>query len=415
MTKTLSTETPPTDSLYLHASTFSQVHTPNYGVPSLVLTRGQGCTVWDTDGHAYLDAAAGIAVCTLGHAHPALVTALTQQAQQLWHVSNIFTTPPTLELARALGQASHLPEAKVFFCNSGAEANEASIKLARKYGRIHKGITQPEVIVFGHGFHGRTLGALAATPKEAYQAPFAPMVAGFAVAELNNLASVQALTNANTVAVLVEPLQGEGGILPTCPVFLKDLRAWCDANGLLLMFDEVQCGIGRCGEVFAYHGLGVQPDVVSLAKGLGGGFPIGAMVATGAVASVLQPGDHGTTYGGNPLACAVALAVLQQVQTPEFLAHVQSVGQQLRTGLEALQHRHPHLIANVRGRGLMLGVELRPEAVTVASVVAKARDEQRLLVLSAGSHVLRLVPPLILTPTEAEAIVHKLDAVFSAV
>jgi predicted acetylornithine/succinylornithine family transaminase len=393
-------------------TTFNAVHTPNYGTPSLVLTHGRGSTVYAADETAYLDAAAGIAVCTLGHANPLLIEAITQQAHKLWHVSNLFTTPPTLELAHKLGEASQLPEAKVFFCNSGAEANEASIKLARKYGQTHKHITQPEIIVFEHGFHGRTLGALAATAKPTYQTPFTPMVSGFKVAKLNDISSVQALVSASTVAILIEPLQGEGGIHPASPEFLSELRQLCDAHQLLLMMDEVQCGIARTGHLFAYQGLGVQPDIVSLAKGLGGGFPIGAMIAKGAVASTFAPGDHGTTYGGNPLACAVALTVLTTVMAPSFLNHVCEVGAYLTAELQALQSNFPSLIQEVRGNGLMLGLQLNPDTIAVSHVVQQAREKHQLLLLSAGTNVLRLVPPLTLTHHEASEIVQRLTALF---
>jgi len=367
---------------------------------------GQGARVVDTEGKTYLDFVAGIAVTVLGHNHPALTAAIRAQAARLLHVSNLYYVPQQAELARWL--VEHSAFARAFFCNSGAEANEAAIKLARKYGRSQRD-GRFEIIVAEHSFHGRTLGSLAATAQPKYQHAFEPLPAGFHAVPFNDLQALEGAITDATCAVMLEPIQGEGGIHPASPDYLRGVRKVCDARGVLLILDEVQTGIGRTGRLFAYEHYGVVPDVITLAKGLGGGVPIGAMLARAHVADTLVPGDHGATFGGNPLACAAALAVVTTLEADGLLERAATVGTYLMKKLQELARRHP-LIREVRGRGLMLAVELGTEA---APVVDTCR-QRGLLVNAVTPTALRLVPPLIITQADVDEAVDILDAALAA-
>ncbi len=377
---------------------------PTYRRAPVAFSHGEGVWLIDLEGRRYLDFIGGIAVSVLGHAHPTLVRAIQDQAARMLHVSNLFHIAEQAQLAKWLVEHSALDRA--FFCNSGAEANEAAIKLARKWGK-QDGRDRFEIIVADHSFHGRTMGTLAATMQPKYQQPFTPLTPGFVSVPFNDLDALPSATTDRTVAVMLEPMQGEGGILPAHPEYLKSVREWCDARGLVLILDEVQTGIGRTGTLFAYEQYGIEPDVLTLAKGLGGGVPIGALLVKEKVA-VLGPGDHGSTFGGNPLACAAALAVLQAVWDERLPEHAAAMGARLANGLKALADRG--LARAVRGRGLLLAVELNGEA---GPVVDRCR-EAGLLVNAVQPTVLRLAPPLIVTPAEIDQALAILDRVLSA-
>jgi len=362
----------------------------NYARAPVRFARGAGCSLWDEDGIEYLDLVAGIAVCSIGHAHPRLVAAVQEQAATLMHTSNLFEVPLQESLAARLAP----PGGAVFFCNSGAEAVEAAIKLARKRR------TGGSIVVAQGAFHGRTYGALSATPQEAKQAPFAPLVPGFRPVHASALA---AAVDGGTAAVLVEPIQGESGVHPLDPQILRAVRAACDEHGALLILDEVQTGIGRTGSLYAFEQMGVRPDAWTLAKGLGGGVPIGALVVQAEHSEILVPGDHGTTFGGNPLSCAAAHAVLDVVDDPGFLDAVHRIGERLREGLRELPH-----VTDVRGRGLMTGFDL--EGVSAPALVTRALSEQRLVVNATGPATIRLVPPLIITEAEVDDALGRLGA-----
>lgn len=337
---------------------------------TLFLKRGEGAYVWDDLNKRYLDFVSGLAVNSLGHCHPAVVKALSWQAAQLMHCSNLYYSEPQIRLAEQL--VAHSCADKVFFCNSGAEANEAAIKLARKYGKAKRGSGAHEIITANHSFHGRTLAAITATAQPKYHQGFEPLVAGFRYAEFNNLDSFAALINENTCAILVEPVQGEGGVYPAVSEFLKGLRKLCDEANLLLMFDEVQCGMGRTGRLFAYEHYGVLPDVYTLAKALGGGLPIGLMGAKGEAADILQPGDHASTFGGNPVVCGAASAVLQVLLEEGFLARVAKLGNYFMAKLREIDCP---CVVEVRGLGLIIGLEIKGDGAKVA----KLCQEQGLL------------------------------------
>ena len=349
----------------------------------MALVRGEGCRVWDEAGREYLDFMSGIAVCNTGHCHPAVVRAIREQAGRLMHVSNLFVNEWQPRLAEKISGISL--GGKVFFCNSGAEANECLFKLARKWGSAEG---RYEIVTMRNSFHGRTLATMTATGQTKYQKGFEPLVPGFAYADFNDLDSVRAAVTDRTVAVLVEAVQGEGGILPATEAFMTGLRALCDERRLLMLCDEVQCGIGRTGKWFGWQHYPVKPDAFSMAKGLGGGFPIGAATATPALSDVLQPGNHASTFGGTPLACAASYAALSAIEDEGLLANAEARGVQLRAGLRALVERHGG-IQDVRGLGLMVGLELDGEAAPVA---AKLR-EAGLLCIPTGQSVLRCVPP----------------------
>lgn len=366
-----------------------------YAQPDFVLARGAGCRVWDEEGRGYLDFTAGIAVNALGHG-AAVVTEAIQGALALGliHTSNLFHTRPAMDLAELL--VSHGFPGKVFFCNSGAEANEAALKFSRRWAGQGGDPAKHEVLAFRGAFHGRLFGTLAITDRESYQAPFRPLMPGVRFAEVGDVAGVEALLATGRIAaVFIEPIQGEGGVLPVPSDFLRALRSLCDRYDALLVFDEIQCGLGRTGKMFAFQHAGVTPDLLTMAKPLAGGLPMGAVIATDRVADAMVPGDHGTTFGGGPLVAAAALAVVRTVSQPDFLARVRAASQHLVAGLEAIRSRVGSVSA-VRGVGLMQGLLLEGPA---APVVSRAR-ERGLLVVSAGPNVVRLVPPLIITNEE---------------
>ena len=373
---------------------------PVYRPRGIVLDHGLGSRLWDRDGREYVDFGAGIAVNALGHAHPALVAALTAQAGKLWHTSNVFVSEPPLRLAQALVDAAGFAD-QAFFCNSGAEANEAAIKLARQWATARGRAPERRVILsFRGSFHGRTLAAVTATAQPKYHAGFEPLPAGFRYSDFNDLAAAEAAMAAGDVcAVLVEPVQGEGGVTPASETFLRGLRTLCDRHEALLILDEIQCGMGRTGKLFACDGYGVRPDVVTLAKALGGGFPIGAMLVGARAANALQFGQHGTTFGGNPLATAVAGAALRELSSPALLANVERQSQALREGLAALDVEFG-VFSEVRGRGLMLGAQLRPQLAGQTGAMVDRGIEHGLLMLQAGPDVLRFVPALNITDAD---------------
>ena len=361
-------------------------------------TSGQGSWLFDDEGNRYLDFIAGIATNSLGHGHPALVGAIKEQADKLIHCSNLYEVPIQAEVAQLLTNATDFD--KVFFCNSGTESVEAAIKLARKHAKTHHGPEKYEVLTFSKSFHGRTYGGLSATGQPALKEGFGPMLDGFAFAPYGDLEAAKSLVGPQTAAILVEPIQGEGGVNVPPEGFLKGLRDLCDEHGALLIFDEVQTGAGRTGHLYAYQGAGVVPDVLTSAKGLGGGFPVGAMMTKEEYAA-LGPGNHGSTFGGNPLAMAAVRAVLGVVNEPEFLEEVRVKGNILRNALEKLTEKVPG--AEVRGEGLLIGVELGPE---VAPKVFQRCLEKGLLVNLIGGSVIRIAPPLTVSRTEIR---HALD------
>ena len=377
---------------------------PTYARADVTFERGDGCWLTATTGERYLDFGAGIAVVSLGHSHPHLVQTLIEQGDKLWHTSNLFQMPLGERLARRLADATFAD--LVFFTNSGAEANEAAIKMARKYHAVSGHPERFHILTFEGAFHGRTLATLAAGGQAKYLEGFGPKVEGFDQIALTTLADVEAALGPEAAAILIEPIQGEGGVRVIERAFLKGLREICDRRGLLLIFDEVQCGMGRTGKLFAYELCGVEPDILTSAKGLGGGFPIGACLAKAEAAKGLTVGTHGTTFGGNPLAMAVANAVLDVMLAPGFLDHVAAMGRLARQRLAELQDAHPRVVADVRGEGLMLGLKLK---LPPAEFAAFARG-QHLLSIPAGDNVLRLLPPLIVSEAELGEALHRLDA-----
>lgn len=369
-----------------------------YGDRTTTLIKGDGPYVWDADGKRYLDALCGIAVSGLGHNHPAVTNAITEQAQTLLHVSNLYNIAPQQTLGQTLVDASAMD--KVFFSNSGAEANEAAIKIARKFGQ-DRGITKPEIITAQNSFHGRTMATLSATGNVKVKAGFEPLLEGFVHVPYNDIQAVASAGTAKTVAVMVEPIQGEGGICIPAPDYLAKLRELCDERGWLLILDEIQTGNGRTGKLFAYQHTGILPDVVTTAKGLGNGVPIGACLARGAAAEVFQPGNHGSTFGGNPLACAAAIAVMETLQSPGFMTRISELADYTLSSLkEALQNNHR--VADVRGSGLLMGIELTQDC---SELVEKAK-ERGLLINVTASNTIRLLPPFILTNEQADEIVN---------
>ena len=384
-----------------------------YQPRELVLDHGKGARVWDTQGRDYIDFGAGIAVNALGHQDPDLLAALTTQAQKLWHASNVFYTEPPLRLAEELVNASGFAE-RVFLCNSGAEANEAAIKLVRKWAAAQGRPPERRVIVtFRGSFHGRTLATVTATAQPKYQEGYEPLPGGFRYLDFNDAPALEAAFAAGDIAaVMLEPVQGEGGVLPAAPGFITRVRELCDAHDALLVLDEIQCGMGRTGTLFAHVQDQVQPDIVTLAKALGCGFPIGAMLAGSKVAQVMQYGAHGTTFGGNPMAAAVARVALAKLASPAVLANVQRQAQALRDGLAAI-NRALDLFAEVRGRGLMIGAVLAERCKGKAGSILDHAAAQGLLLLQAGPDVLRFVPPLTISDTELAEGLARLHAALS--
>jgi acetylornithine/N-succinyldiaminopimelate aminotransferase len=374
-----------------------------YARAPFVLERGQGSWVYDSEGNAYLDCVAGIAVNALGHAHPDLVAALTRQAGLLWHVSNLYHTAPQARLAQKLCESSFAD--RVFFCNSGAEANEGAFKFARKWAVENHGVDKHAIVAFTGAFHGRTFAALAATPRETYQAPFRPLVPGVRIAPFNDLDGTAEAMGDDVCAVIVEPVQGEGGVHPAEPGFLQGLRELCDRHEALLIFDEVQCGLGRTGKLWAYQEYGVTPDLLTTAKPLAGGLPMGAVLMTEAVADGIHPGDHGSTFAASPLVASVAEVVLDRIREPAFLAEVTAKGAYLKEQLEEINSPH---ILRVRGKGLMIGADLDLSA----SEVVSAGYRKGLLLVNAGLETLRLVPPLIITWEEIDLLIERLRGIF---
>ncbi|RST16423.1 acetylornithine transaminase [Streptomyces sp. WAC05374] len=373
----------------------------NYGTPRLPLVRGEGARVWDADGTEYLDFVGGIAVNALGHAHPAVVEAVSRQVASLGHVSNLFVAEPPVALAERLLQLFGRP-GRVFFCNSGAEANEAAFKIGRLTGRTH-------MVATTGGFHGRTMGALALTGQPGKQEPFLPLPGDVTHVPYGDAEALRAAVTENTALVVIEPIQGENGVVVPPPGYLKAAREITRATGTLLVLDEVQTGIGRCGHWFEHQAHGVDPDIVTLAKGLGGGLPIGATVAFGAAADLLGPGHHGTTFGGNPVACAAGLAVLDTLAAGSALDEVKRLGEKLREGIDALNHP---LVSHVRGAGLLLGIVLTEP---LAPQVQQAAQDAGLLVNAPAPDVVRLMPPLIIGDGEADAFLRALPGVLSSV
>ncbi len=371
-----------------------------YARAPFVLQRGEGVYLYDDAGKRYLDFGAGISVNALGHADPEVIAAVCDQIATLSHVSNLYHSAPQADLAEMLAQSSFAD--KVYFCNSGTEAVEAAIKFSRKAARENYGPGKTGIVAFHGAFHGRTMGALALTAREKYQAAFRPLMPEVSFAPFNDSAAAERLIGPQTCAVFVEPVQGEGGIYPATREFLHNLRALCNRFGAALVFDEIQCGMGRTGTLWAYEQTGVAPDMMTVAKALGGGLPIGATLLTDAIAATLAPGDHGSTFAGGPVLCRAAQVVLGRVSDPKMLAHVCAMGDHLVARLRALASP---LIQDVRGRGLMVGVELdRP----VARLIARGH-ERGLLLLNAGPNILRLLPPLIIEPSHIDELVETLD------
>lgn len=387
--------------------TFDQVMVPNYAPSDIVPVRGFGARLWDQQGREYLDFACGIAVTGLGHCHPKLVAALAEQAGKLWHVSNVMTNEPALRLGERLTQLSFA--SKVFFANSGTEANEAAFKLARKHAALKSGSRRQQIISFYNAFHGRSLFAVSVGGQEKYTQGFEPLPGGITHLPFNDIAALRSAISDKTCAVVLELVQGEGGVTPATPEFVRAARELCTRHRALLIYDEVQTGNGRSGSYFAYEQFGVVPDVLTTAKGLGGGFPVAAMLTTDAIAASLAVGTHGSTYGGNPLATAVALAAVEEICRPETLANVRERGQQLREGISAIARRHG-VLDGVRGMGLLLGAPLSAAWKGRAKELVNAGLRQGLWCLVAGPDVLRIAPSLLLTAAEADEGLQRLDA-----
>ncbi|MFH4465628.1 aspartate aminotransferase family protein [Vibrio diabolicus] len=385
---------------------FDEVMVPCYNPMEMIPVKGEGSRVWDQEGNEYIDFAGGIAVSCLGHCHPVMVNALTEQANKLWHLSNVMTNEPALRLAKKLTEVSFAE--RVFFANSGAEANEAALKLARRYAADVHGAEKSEIIAFKQGFHGRTFFTVTVGGQAAYSDGFGPKPGDVTHLPYNDIEALQAHMSDRTCAVMMEPLQGEGGIVPPTPEFAQAVRELCDKHNALLIFDEVQTGNGRTGNFYAYQGLGITPDILSTAKSLGGGFPIGAMLTTAKLAEHMKVGTHGSTYGGNPLACAVAEAVVNEVTKPEVLAGVLEREAMFREGLEKINAKY-NIFYEVRGQGLLLGAALNEEWQGRARDVLVAAGKQGLMVLVAGANVVRFTPSLVITQQEIEEGLAKLD------
>ncbi|MGM0774200.1 MAG: aspartate aminotransferase family protein [Pseudomonadota bacterium] len=387
---------------------FDEVMVPNYAPGSVVPVKGEGSHVWDQEGKEYIDLAGGIAVTCLGHSHPGLVSALMDQAEKIWHLSNVMTNEPALRLAKTLCDLTFAE--RVFFANSGGEANEAAFKLARRYAWEHFGPEKNEIISFRNSFHGRTLFTVSVGGQPKYLEGFEPAPGGIHHADFNDLESVRKLiSKAKTCAVVVEPIQGEGGVMPGDADFLKGLRQLCDENDALLVFDEVQSGVGRTGYLYAYQMYGVTPDILSTAKGLGGGFPVAAMLTTEKVARSLGVGTHGSTYGGNALACAVAQRVIDTVSQPDILKGVAARSDKLRKGMMDIGERYG-IFSEVRGAGLLLGCVLTEEWKGKAKEFLNAGLAEGVMVLIAGPNVVRLAPSLIIPEPDLEEALTRFEA-----
>lgn len=378
-----------------------------YSRQPVVLVKGRGMKVWASDGREYLDFIGGIAVNIVGHCHPKVVIALQKQAQRLLHVSNLYHIEPQIKLAKLLCKNSFAD--KVFFCNSGAEANEAAIKLARKYSKENFGQERFEIITALNSFHGRTLATVTATGQEKFQKGFEPLMPGFRYVPFDDINALKSSINKSTCAVMLEPIQGEGGVKIPSDDYLKNVREICDKNGLLLIFDEVQTGMGRTGKLFAYEHYGVKPDIMTLAKGLGGGAPIGAMLATEKAASAFQPGSHASTFGGNPLVCAAAIAALDVILEDGFmLDHCTRIGKYFIERLHTLKDNYSEKIVDIRGKGLIVALELTMDGTPVV----KACLEKGVLINCTAGNVLRFTPPLIVEEKDIDRLVDILEEVF---
>ena len=380
--------------------TFDEVMVPTYAPSQVVPVRGSGLDVWDQDGRRYLDFTAGVAVTSLGHTNPILADALCAQARTLWHVCNLYTNEPVLRLALALTQATFADRA--FFCNSGAEANEAAFKLARKYASDRFGPKKSRIISCLQSFHGRTLFTVSVGGQPKYTEGYEPLPEDIDHIPFNNIDAARAAITDDVCAVVVEPVQGEGGVIPATTEYLQALRQICDEKKALLIFDEVQSGMGRTGSLFAYMDYGVTPDILTAAKALGNGYPIGAMLTTNEIAQTFSVGSHGTTYGGNPLAATVALKVLEIINTPDFLARVNHASEQLQKTLRGIVADYPHVFAEVRGKGLLLGLVMADGYKGRSKDVVSAAEAQGLMLLVAGMDVVRIVPALIVSDKQID-------------
>ncbi len=396
---------------------FDQYVMHTYGRFPVAIAKGEGCRLWDTEGKSYLDFVAGIATCTLGHAHPALIQAVSAQIQKLHHISNLYYIPEQGALAQWI--VEHSCADKVFFCNSGAEANEAAIKLVRKYAHtVSDFLEQPVILSAKSSFHGRTLATITATGQPKYQKHFDPLPDGFAYVPYNDIRALEeAITdidegNRRVAAIMLEALQGEGGVRPGEVEYFKAVRRICDENGILLVLDEVQVGVGRTGKYWGYENLGIEPDIFTSAKGLAGGIPIGAMMCKDSCA-VFNPGEHASTFGGNPFSCAAALAVVETLEQENLLENVNARGEQLRAGLKTLAEKYPYF-SDVRGWGLISGMEIKADLELTSIEVVKAAMEKGLLLAPAGPKVLRFVPPLIVSAAEIDEAIALLDQTLAA-
>ncbi|RVT44652.1 aspartate aminotransferase family protein [Rheinheimera sediminis] len=392
--------------MQVNRSLFDEVMVPNYAPSAVIPVKGLGSRVWDQTGREFIDFAGGIAVNCLGHCHPTLVSALKEQADKLWHLSNVMTNEPALIFAQKLVNATFAE--KVYFANSGAEANEAALKLARRFAKNEFGDHKTQIIAFKQGFHGRTFFTVTVGGQPAYSDGFGPKPADIVHAEYNNLASLEALISDNTCAVMIEPLQGEGGIISPEPGFIEGVAALCKKYNALMIFDEVQSGVGRTGELYAYMGLGVVPDILTTAKALGGGFPIGAMLTTTAIAKHLVVGTHGSTYGGNPLACAVGIAAFDTVNTPEILNGVKQREQLFREGLRAINAKYD-VFSDIRGKGLLIGAALNDKYQGKARDFMLAAADEGLMMLVAGYSVIRMTPSLVIPEADIAEGFKRLD------
>ena len=381
-----------------------RVMAATYKRTPVVFSKGAGCTLWDTEGRAYLDFVAGIAVCNLGHAHPAVANAVFEQAKTLVHVSNLYYTIPQTELAAWLVEHSFAD--RVFFCNSGAEANEAAIKLARKYFKDRGEPDRYRIISMIQSFHGRTMGTLSATGQDKIKQGFSPILEGFDFVPFNDFEAVREKIGAATCAILLEPIQGEGGIRSADPQFLENIRQLCDETGTLLIFDEIQTGIGRTGKLFAYEHYGVQPDIMTLAKALANGLPIGAMLAKESVAAAFVPGSHASTFGGTPLVTAASLCVLKTLEQENIIGHCAEVGLYFKERLQALKHRHDSVV-DIRGLGLLLGMELNKDGLPLV----EACLNKGFVINCVQGNTLRFVPPLIVQKAEIDRLIQCLDEI----
>ena len=398
-----------TENMKQAISEAEQVLYKAYNRYQVVFERGDGIRLYDTDGTEYLDFFAGIAVNALGYHYPGYDEAVKAQVDKFLHISNYFYNPPAISAGEKLLKVSRME--KVFFTNSGTEAVEGALKIARRYAyNKNKDSRAYEIIAMDHSFHGRSMGALSVTGKEAYRAPFEPLIPGIQFATYNDLDSVKALVNEKTCGIIVEPIQGEGGIFPATDEFLKGLREIADQNDLILIFDEIQCGMGRSGEYFAWQHSGVKPDVMTVAKALGNGVPIGAFLTAGKANTAMTPGDHGTTYGGNPLVCAAADAVLTIFERDNILENVRKVGAYLREKLEELRTVTDHIV-DIRGKGMMLGVEFD---VPVNPIINNALLEQHMVLINAGTNILRVIPPLVVTEKDVDEAIERLKKALAA-